>query len=339
MRVEIVKLTPEMAKTLLAHNTGNRPESKATVQRYVNEMAAGRWSETGETISFDVNGKLINGQHRLRAVAETGVTIEEQILAWDVPEAAFAVLDCGKARSAADALKMEGLKNANEVGQAIRLVIGYSMHGTLDYKKKISTAEQVLFLNAHPEIIADVDGIMDMDNVKRLKPGILGGLRYLARSAEHGTVMFDRFLEDVITGLGLKSGNPAACLRNHAMGEASLNLGNWTLCLVVGWNRYAAGKSMSKLSFGKSDTLTLLKVSPSGECDTSLDKFARGPHTDTQETDTKTTQTSDEEDVRPSFLSDSGDSAPVNRPRRRKQETCAIAAGDELNFNDTLGQS
>ena len=39
-------------------------------------MKAGKWCLNGEAIEFDTNGKLKNGQHRLRAVIKSGVAID-----------------------------------------------------------------------------------------------------------------------------------------------------------------------------------------------------------------------------------------------------------------------
>lgn len=103
MRVEKKTVTPRMAKAWLLKNIEiNRPPKHGKIPMYARDMTEGRWqSETGETIKFDTEGRLIDGQNRLRAVVLANVPIEFHV-AYDVPVTAFGVLDTGSARTAAD---------------------------------------------------------------------------------------------------------------------------------------------------------------------------------------------------------------------------------------------
>lgn len=69
-------ITPEFAANLLETNSNNRRLSKGTVTAYANDMIAGNWDESvGVAISIDENGILRDGQHRLMAIVESGVSI------------------------------------------------------------------------------------------------------------------------------------------------------------------------------------------------------------------------------------------------------------------------
>lgn len=66
---KVETITPEIAKEYLAHNTDNfRKLSRRTVRKYANDILHGKWELNGETIVFDENGVLKNGQHRLAAI-------------------------------------------------------------------------------------------------------------------------------------------------------------------------------------------------------------------------------------------------------------------------------
>ena len=52
-----------------------RNRRRDTVTAYAEDMAAGRWKENGETIKFDSEGRLIDGQHRLAAVVKANTPI------------------------------------------------------------------------------------------------------------------------------------------------------------------------------------------------------------------------------------------------------------------------
>lgn len=77
MKMEYMYITPEIAEKWLAQNNGkNRSLSNGTVQSYANDMRSGNWeSEVGSAISFDSDGILRDGQHRLAAIIQAGVGI------------------------------------------------------------------------------------------------------------------------------------------------------------------------------------------------------------------------------------------------------------------------
>lgn len=79
-RLEMRTITPDLARRWLGLNCHtNRKLSKRTVEAYAREMSAGRWQLTHQAIAFNQTGELIDGQHRLHAVALSGVTIKAYI--------------------------------------------------------------------------------------------------------------------------------------------------------------------------------------------------------------------------------------------------------------------
>ena len=68
-------ITPDMAAQMLERNTMNRNISQLNVTRYANDMASGAWEQNGETIKIAEDGTILDGQHRLWAIIESGVTV------------------------------------------------------------------------------------------------------------------------------------------------------------------------------------------------------------------------------------------------------------------------
>ena len=92
-RAEVVLITPAMAQELLLMNTFNRPLSAAKVAKYAALMKAGAWAYNGEgSISISRTGKLLNGQHRLHAIVNSGVACL-MVIAHGVLDSAFATID------------------------------------------------------------------------------------------------------------------------------------------------------------------------------------------------------------------------------------------------------
>ncbi len=107
---EICKITPKLAKEWLNVNrANNRPLNARTVEKYINLMKEDKWLLTHEGIAFDTAGLLADGQHRLTAIAMSGVTCEMMVTR-GLSDAAFYVVGQGKMRSAADLL---GIANPN----------------------------------------------------------------------------------------------------------------------------------------------------------------------------------------------------------------------------------
>ena len=72
-RCAIVTISPDMAKEILQFNfSRNRNMSADRIKTYVKEIQNGQWGLSTDAIGIDQNGELINGQHRLNAVVNSG---------------------------------------------------------------------------------------------------------------------------------------------------------------------------------------------------------------------------------------------------------------------------
>lgn len=107
----IEKITPELAKSYLdTCNIDNRKIRPGMVLKYANYMTTGDWVLSDQCISFDLTGKLINGQHRLLAIVQSGITIKA-VVARHMPEDSFKYLDQGAPRSKTDLHKYSSQVN------------------------------------------------------------------------------------------------------------------------------------------------------------------------------------------------------------------------------------
>lgn len=116
------RVTPAMALDMLTVNKGNRQFYKLTFNRYVNEMNENRWLYNGDSIRFDKQGNLINGQHTLAAIVESNKPQNLNIQA-GLSKDAFATIDIGKIRTAGDVLGIAGFYRANTLAAAIKTEI------------------------------------------------------------------------------------------------------------------------------------------------------------------------------------------------------------------------
>lgn len=105
-RVFQFSVTPDMAERWLAGaNDHNRPLVLSYCERLARDMRQGRWQLTHEGIAFSPHGRLIDGQHRLKAVMLAGVPVEMHVW-FDVPPESLTAINCGRTRTLVDALTL-----------------------------------------------------------------------------------------------------------------------------------------------------------------------------------------------------------------------------------------
>jgi hypothetical protein len=150
--------TPAKAKEALESNIVNRALRPRSVSSYQKEMETGRWQMAGEPIKFSVDGKLLDGQHRLTALANAAVeSIEFVVVRGLAPESQI-VMDSGAARTAADALSFAhpDLKNKPQCAAIARQLTIAPLPGPdLLKKSKISNASVTQTFEDHPREISD----------------------------------------------------------------------------------------------------------------------------------------------------------------------------------------
>ena len=106
MYITKTKITPEMAEDLLTKNIYNRPINRVKVERMINDIKASKFEMTHQPIALDENGVLVDGQHRLTAIVESGIAVE-MFVAYNAPRSTK--IDIGLARDTRTSLYMAGI--------------------------------------------------------------------------------------------------------------------------------------------------------------------------------------------------------------------------------------
>ena len=114
MAIQEEEITPEIASALLDKNIKNRNIRKDHVLSLAKQMTEGNWQDNGQTIVIDINGCLIDGQHRLSAVVYADIPILMQVMRNAAPEV-INTIDTGIARRASDVFSINGIKHPTHV--------------------------------------------------------------------------------------------------------------------------------------------------------------------------------------------------------------------------------
>lgn len=116
--VQILEITPPLAAEWLEQNTHNRNLRQPFVMQLASAIARGEWLMNGESIKFDANGTLIDGQHRLAAIVKANVPVRS-VVVFGLASETQATVDTGAKRSFADVLRLEGAKNNTTTASAV----------------------------------------------------------------------------------------------------------------------------------------------------------------------------------------------------------------------------
>lgn len=206
-------VTPKMAQALLERNGGNRPViwtgATRSVAAYAGAMARGEWVLNGEPIIISSDGDLNDGQHRLHAVIESGVSVQ-MMITFGVERATRHTVDQGVARTHGHILSMFGEKNANVLATALA-VLWTQDHG-LTFHARPSTDQLLATLAVHPGIRDAVLEVAHFAAEFRLSRGYIGAAHYLCK--RHNEFSAGQFLDALTTGTNIKTVNsPVARLR------------------------------------------------------------------------------------------------------------------------------
>ena len=105
MTTKEVRVTPDFASVLLGKMGNNRRLNDERVNLYADQMRKGLWKRSPQGIVIDEDGKLIDGQHRLRAVIKSGCDVM-MCITYGAPAETIKVLDCGQARTLSQTMKI-----------------------------------------------------------------------------------------------------------------------------------------------------------------------------------------------------------------------------------------
>jgi hypothetical protein len=105
VHAKIELITPELAKKYWEGNTNNRPLRKTVVAGYAADMKAGNWELTHQGICLASDGTLLDGQHRLAAIIESGIAVKMMVVQGIEKQTVIAMDDHAK-RSAGDSISI-----------------------------------------------------------------------------------------------------------------------------------------------------------------------------------------------------------------------------------------
>jgi len=149
METSIVTMTPEWAQDILKNqNKSNRPVKNTAVAKLLKAIQNNEWKLTHQGIAFDWHGNLVDGQHRLIAIARSGASVQIALTTGCDPSI-FIACDIGTARTSGDVLSVNGAtkNDATIIGAAIGIVIRYIKYPNLVWIGKVAQVSHTEILD------------------------------------------------------------------------------------------------------------------------------------------------------------------------------------------------
>ena len=137
---KVINVTPEMAAAWLEKNTHNRDIRQADINQYARDMKNGDWQLTHHGVAFNCEDVLIDGQHRLWAVIESGATVP-MLVTYGLPIEVQLVIDDNFQRGSKDFLTLTdkfGRVTATECAVLKRMLKGVGGWARLSHPEELS---------------------------------------------------------------------------------------------------------------------------------------------------------------------------------------------------------
>lgn len=245
----VVAVTPDVAARWLGKNLRNRNVRASHVHNLARDMAAGRWQITGEAIKFATTGELIDGQHRLHAVIESGATVMLFVVRGLAPSAQD-VMDTGSKRSSSDMLGLHGHKNSTTIAAAARLAlhIGTSSD-TRAVRSTFTHTEIAQWVENHPEVESAASAAMALKGYIEASPSVLTvAWMWLSKADPQACAdFFNSIAQSQTQGLG----DPRSALIKrlaHARRNSERLTATAQLSFIVrAWNAWRKGEQLTIL--------------------------------------------------------------------------------------------
>jgi len=254
-----VDITPKVAQAMLEFNTNNRTLRRHQVAVLAEEMSRKQWLATGEAIRFDVDGLLLDGQHRLEGCIAAKMTLRNQLVVTGLSRKAFAVIDTGMKRTPKDTLSIAGIANGSAIAPVVRLltVIEAGLDPYNHHAMGLVTRQDILKFAQ--------ENLADMDWAVRLSRPVYASTRLGNQTAlitlalralrvGHARERVEEFFASLATGERLAATSPILSLRTWMIRNGQ-DIGKHTAVAatnycnyVTAFNAWVSGKIVRRHS-------------------------------------------------------------------------------------------
>lgn len=285
-----INITPDWSRLLLKLNRDlpsdstddlmrNRPVWDAKLAEFKQDLRNGTFLYTNIGIGFDEDGWLCDGQTRLTASMQTGVSFVADV-SFDIPRDAFAVIDSPRsARKNKDFAYMFGVSEYTAVTVSTVSIL-YRKHHGLVHTQKLNGKQVIEALKQFDDVGPSVRVAHRMKVVPGPK-AIMAAVHYLALKVNKAVA--EKAFEDLAIGAIANANDPVLVARNrlikayNSKGNEFRGAGDKRVRVMLSrmFNYRCAGKEITYYSLNDGDDWPgdpVRKSADSGKKQTDSDK-------------------------------------------------------------------
>lgn len=252
-RAEFMTVTPETAMDWLTRNQSNRKIRPYKVADYVRDIEAGHWTYSNDAICLAADGSLLNGQHRLTAIFESGKPATLLVI-HDMPPEAMVAMDRGTVRTVADWLGLKGYSNSHALGAITKLCVVIDTGRIYGDNKfaKATDSEITEFIEQNPIVQHIASYVTTISSHIDAAPSVLGAAYWLIYQVNSSSLT-EFYFDQLATRQNEPSGSAILAvdsrLRSIRRERVKYPARDHVAFLVRGWNSYASDQRVTSMPF------------------------------------------------------------------------------------------
>ena len=255
----ITTITPIEAEIIVTkRNNHNRKLVSGTAASYKSQMLQGKWNFNGESIIFDKNGNLNDGQHRLYACWRANIPLN-CVVSVGFPTDTFKTIDSGKTRSFKDVLSAtKESENDSIVAEMVKKAFMFmkgtpTEHGSSSTRSVANSEELCKFYADNQKLFEDLVCVVKRwkqnDKTRKLyQMSILSGMAaFLIINGNNPNKVIEYI--DLITSDDYAKNQTTLLVRKkfeEMKTKYSKPLEKVEM-LRMGWNNFAKGKEIKRI--------------------------------------------------------------------------------------------
>ncbi len=273
---EEIEVTPSMAKQWLeecnAMNRGLRPHY---IRELATEMKEGRWKLNGQGWSFDIEGILVDGQHRAAAVVASETTIMTLVVR-DLQPGVRSTVDEGKKRTHGDDLAMNGVKNSTASAALHRRALVWEANSGLAGLAKAKLSRSTLAAAWADHAFGVSHAVQETGRWKKRFEGTAGALDFmywlLKYKKGYNPVTVEKFFQILAIGSQAPEDTVLISLRDqlanrgtYEPGTGQNGIARQVYWMCKAWNAWIEGKRSVTFAMPRGSGGKLMDPYPSTE--------------------------------------------------------------------------
>lgn len=255
---------PALAEELLtSYEIDYRKLRPKHADNLARDMSSNNWNFDGSPIRIDVNGNLLDGQHRLTAVKKSGIRLLF-LFVTGLPVSVYSTIDTVLARRFADALRKDKYNNVTGRGALVNILDRWLTHKPLDLAYKLTHTELYAIHDKH---VNGIDRAMELTvGIAKKTPmqtSLIAFSWWILLQIDEEKA--HNFMTQFIHGESIKRTMPAFTIRTKFLNESDRRFNRQeTLDMFFqAWNAFYVGNTLASVRY-HSDVSRKNMVMPMG---------------------------------------------------------------------------